>query len=300
MSLLPFLVAFIMTFISTPTVARFFFKKNIVGFDLHKEGEIKIPEMGGVTVFFTTLAVLLYYYQVGFDQLFYPIITLLIIGLLGIFDGLYRLSAIQKILSFFVVGLFLAMGLGFKGVAAYLVIGFLFMAAVNFTNMLAGFNGLEIGTGAIASIGLAIVSWLSGEAISFILTSTMAGALLGFLYFNRYPASVFPGDVGTLIIGSALFSAVLIGRLIVPGLLIFTPYILDAFLKFFSAGVMTRESQKPTLLKEGKLYVPKGSNLSLARLFMRREAMEEKEVVLKVWSLEVLFVVLAVGYTVLL
>ncbi|MFQ5801060.1 MAG: hypothetical protein ACE5HH_05015 [Candidatus Hydrothermarchaeales archaeon] len=300
MQLLPFLSAFALTFVATPYVSRFFFKRGIVGVDFHKDGEVKVPEMGGVAIFFSVLVVLLYKYFVGHAGLLIPLFVLYIIGTLGVIDGLVRLSAAQKVASFFVVGVFLAWGLGFRTVLAYILIGFLFMTAVNFTNMLAGFNGLEIGTGAIASVGMAAVSYIVGAETSFIIASSMAGALLAFLYYNRYPARVFPGDVGTLIIGAALFSAIIIGRLYISGLIIFIPYILDASLKFFSAGVMTRESQKPTEMRDGKLFVPGGTNLSLARAFLRRSAMSEKEVVLRVWGIEALFGSLAIAYEVFL
>lgn len=35
---------------------------------------------------------------------------------------------------------------------------------------------------------------------------SMLGALLAFLFYNKYPANVFPGDVGTLIIGACIVS----------------------------------------------------------------------------------------------
>jgi UDP-N-acetylglucosamine--dolichyl-phosphate N-acetylglucosaminephosphotransferase len=298
MNLFPFLFAFILTFLATPFVSRFFFRKGVVGVDLHKDGNIKVPEMGGVAIFFSVLAVLIYYYFVGRANLLIPVFVLYIIGTLGVIDGFVRLSAAQKVVSFFVVGMFLSWGLGFRNIVPYLVIGFLFMAAVNFTNMLAGFNGLEIGTGAIASLGMAAVSYLAGADTSFIIASAMAGALLAFLYYNRYPATVFPGDVGTLIIGAALFSSALLGRFYIPGFLIFMPYLADAALKFLSAGVMTRESQKPTEFRDGKLYIPEKTNLSLARIFLKRTPLSEKEVVLRVWLVEALFVSMAVGYEV--
>jgi UDP-N-acetylglucosamine--dolichyl-phosphate N-acetylglucosaminephosphotransferase len=299
MSLLPFLSAFILTFITTPYFAKFFFNRGIVGVDLHKEDKIKVPELGGTSMFFVAIVVLSYYYFTGAGELLFPILALIVIGTLGFIDGFIRLSAVQKISSFFVVGVFLVWGLGFREIGAYLIFGFLFMAAVNFTNMLAGFNGLEIGTGAIASIGVMTVAYLAGEIHSFIIASTMAGVLLAFLYYNRFPATVFPGDVGTLIIGATLFSAILLGGLYIPGLLIFIPYIADAGLKFASAGVMTRESQKPTEVKDGKLYIPKDTNLSLIRLFLGQKAMSEREVVHRVWVIEAFFAAFAVAYEVI-
>ena len=296
----PILAGFILVFISTPFISRYLLEKGIYGIDLHKKTKDKVPELAGITVFASVLLILFGYYISGIDLLFYPLIAVFLTGVLGIIDGFKPLSALQKIFSLYLIGVVVAWGLGFNDIVVALVIGFLFMSGVNFTNMLAGFNGLEIGTGAIASIGLAIVSHLTGALESFIISSVMAGALLGFLYYNRFPAKAFPGDVGTLIIGTALVSSILIGRLYIPGVIIFIPYVIDAGLKFVSVGVMTRESQKPTELKDGKLYVPEGSNLSLPRIFLRKQPMGERGVVHRVWMLEGVFSLLAVLSVVLL
>ncbi len=290
-----FFIAFIITFATTPYAARYLLGKGISGVDLHKEGKIQVAEMGGLAVFYSVLAVLGFYYLNGYSEILYPLISICFIGLLGIVDGFRKLSAPQKIVSFYLTGVFLVWGLGFRGSTAYIVYGFAFMAAVNFTNMLAGFNGLEIGTGAIASAGIAIASYLKAAETSLIISASTAGALLAFLYYNRYPSKVFPGDVGTLIIGAALFSSILLGGLYTAGFIIFIPYLLDATLKFLSAGVMTRESQKPTQISDGVLTVPEGSNMSLARLILKGRPMTERELVRSVWALETLFVLLAIS-----
>ncbi len=168
------------------------------------------------------------------------------------------------------------------------------MCTANFTNMLAGFNGLEIGTGAIASLGVAFLAFLNQSLAGFVLSSSMFGALLAFFYYNRYPARVFPGDVGTLIIGAALFSSIVFGRFYLTGAIVFIPYVLDASLKYFSVGVMTRQSQTPTVLRDGKLFIPEGSNMSLARFFLKRKALTESDVVKKVWLVETLFCLFAI------
>ncbi len=168
------------------------------------------------------------------------------------------------------------------------------MFACNFTNMLAGFNGLEIGTGAIAALSIAAIALIKQQTASFLIAIAISASLLAFLYYNKFPARVFPGDAGTLPIGAALFSAAVIGKLELYAAIVFIPYALDAALKLMSAGIMTRESQEPTQVKNGKLYVPQGSNLSLPRLFLLRGAMREDELVRRVWLAEALFGALAI------
>jgi len=288
-------LAFLLTFLATPAVARLNYQRGIVGLDLHKEGRVLVAEMGGLSIFYSLLVVLVYHYLLGYHELLGVVFGVYMIGTLGIVDWWRRLSPLQKITSFSAVGVFVGFATGLRAPLVLLGYGLLFMAAVNFTNMLAGFNGLEIGVGAIAALGLAGASYLKGAGASLVLSTALAGALLGFLYYNRYPATVFPGDVGTLVIGATLLPAIALGRLYIPGILVFTPYALDALLKLFTAGVMTRESQSPTSVRDGKLYMPEGSNLSLPRLFLSRRPMSERDVVLSVWAVEAFFSALAIA-----
>ncbi len=85
--------------------------------------------------------------------------------------------------------------------------------AANAFNMLAGFNGLEAGMGAVAIGALAVIAASLGEVTSLTLLLAALGALLTTLYFNWYPAKVFIGDVGTLTIGTVIAAAVILGKL---------------------------------------------------------------------------------------
>jgi UDP-N-acetylglucosamine--dolichyl-phosphate N-acetylglucosaminephosphotransferase len=303
----PFVLAFISTFLLTPFLAKKLEERGIVGVDLHKEEKPEIPEMGGLAVLLGFLLAASLAYIIYRDaRILAGMVVTSLVGILGTIDGLRRLTATQKVISLSAVGLLLIPFsnptlFGYDLGWLYLIsIPILFMCACNFTNMLAGFNGLETGTGAMACLALAIIARMNYAFESFFLASAMAGSLLAFLYFNKYPARVFPGDVGTLVIGSVLFSAVILGNLEIPGAIIFLPYILDAALKYFSAGVMTRESQSPTVIKEGRLYIPEGGNLSLPRLLLRKKALKEEEVVHRIWALEGGTCLLAISVGVLL
>lgn len=299
--ILIFLGAFFITFLLTPVLKNRLGKMGITGRDLHKADGAEIPEMVGIAILagfsIPVIAGYILYQSAG---LLAGLAVVLLVGGLGIIDGLKRLSPLQKVTSLAAVGTILIpfsnhSVMGYElGIWYLIFVPIFFMFTCNFTNMLAGFNGLEIGTGAIASLGIAIVAYMNHSTDGFILSSAMFGSLLAFLHYNRYPAKVFPGDVGTLIIGAALFTATMLSKAELAGAIIFTPYVADAALKYLSVGVMTRESQRPTQFKGGKLYIPKGSNMSLPRLFLRWRAMSEKEVVMLVWAVEALFVVIAV------
>lgn len=96
---------------------------------------------------------------------------------------------------------------------------FIIVATSNAVNLTDGLDGLAIGTTAIVALTLAVISYISGNAllsnyltIPFIrgngelavFCAALSGAALGFLWFNAYPAQVFMGDTGSLALGGAI------------------------------------------------------------------------------------------------
>ena len=72
-----------------------------------------------------------------------------------------------------------------------------------------------------------------------IISMSMLGTLIAFLYYNKYPAKVFPGDTGTLIIGATIAAIAFIGRVKLIAFIVLLPNIIDAALKFYSYGKTT-------------------------------------------------------------
>ena len=106
-------------------------------------------------------------------------------------------------------------------------------ACSNGTNLTDGLDGLAAGTSAIVGVVLGIIAWLGGNLIDSnflnimyipgsgeiaIFMSAFVGALIGFLWFNSFPAQVFMGDTGSLTIGGVIgVSAVLMRKeLLIP------------------------------------------------------------------------------------
>ncbi|MBR4167075.1 MAG: phospho-N-acetylmuramoyl-pentapeptide-transferase [Bacteroidales bacterium] len=89
----------------------------------------------------------------------------------------------------------------------------------NGTNLTDGMDGLAAGTSAIVGVVLGILAWLGGNLVDSnylnimyipgsgeiaIFMSAFVGALMGFLWYNSYPAQVFMGDTGSLTIGGII------------------------------------------------------------------------------------------------
>ncbi|KAK6150043.1 hypothetical protein DH2020_017568 [Rehmannia glutinosa] len=80
---------------------------------------------------------------------------------------------------------------------------FCFVSMANGVNLTDGHDGLAAGTAALAFIGMSIVFVQPTSDLS-IFGASMAGACVGFLFQNRYRASIFMGDTGALALGGAL------------------------------------------------------------------------------------------------
>ena len=100
-----------------------------------------------------------------------------------------------------------------------LIVIFIITAVSNGANLTDGIDGLAAGTSAIIVVTLAIFTWVSGNLIfanylnvmfipnsgeMTIFISAFAGALIGFLWYNTFPAQVFMGDTGSLTIGGII------------------------------------------------------------------------------------------------
>ncbi len=99
------------------------------------------------------------------------------------------------------------------------VVIFIVTAVSNGANLTDGIDGLAAGSSAIIVLTLALFAWVSGNIIfsdylnvmyipnsgeMTIFITAFAGALVGFLWYNTYPAQVFMGDTGSLTIGGII------------------------------------------------------------------------------------------------
>lgn len=99
------------------------------------------------------------------------------------------------------------------------IVIFIITAVSNGANLTDGIDGLAAGTSAIIAVTLALFAWVSGNVIFSdylnimylpnmgeltIFIMAFVGALIGFLWYNAYPAQVFMGDTGSLTIGGII------------------------------------------------------------------------------------------------
>lgn len=143
-----------------------------------------------------------------------------------------------------------------------IVIIFIVTAVSNGTNLTDGMDGLATGVSVITGTTLAILAYLSGNVIYanylhimylpntgeiVIVLAAFIGALVGFLWYNSYPAQVFMGDTGSLAIGGIIAVAAI---MIKKELLI--PILCGIFLVESLSVIIQRLYFKYTRIKYGK------------------------------------------------
>lgn len=288
---------------------------GIVGKDMHKAEKPEIPEMGGVSIVAGYVGAVLFGIALnaffGFSfripEVFAALIAALIVAIIGVFDDMLDIAQRTKALLPLVAAVPLIavevfggnnsialplLGMVDFGIAYPLLLVPLAIAVCsNLTNMLAGYNGLEAGLGAIIFAAISIIAFTNGQAELTLISIAMLGALLGFLPFNAYPAKVFIGDVGALTIGAALASGVIVSALKSAGAILMIPFVLDFFLK--AANGFPKSFAE---LRAGKLHAPHGKIRGLADLVLTvRGGLSEKQVTYSLYAIEIVFALIAIA-----
>ncbi len=303
--LLP-IFSFIVTFIVTPLIGKFNKKHKIVGVDLHKLKKYEVPEAGGIALLIGTVPIFsLYYLLVRDISILMFTLPIIIIGLIGLIDDLYNISQKLKLilcllggipLIFFISNTSLNLIL-FKielGILYFLVVPIGMTAASNLTNLLAGFNGEEVGLGVISTLSLSICILILGDVKTFFYMVTFTFSLIAFLVYNKYPAKIFPGDAGTLLIGATIASFSIIKNIEIIGALILFPQILEFLFK--SIRKFGGKKIGPTRVdSEGFLHPPK--YVSIANLLTSHLKLKEKTLVFVIWGIGAIFGIISILLT---
>ncbi len=211
--LLIFFTSLILTIFLTPPLISFLKKSKIVdhpgGRKIHTE---VMPRMGGIIIFLIVL-VMINAFVDDFNSIKFLIISATILIFSGIVDDVLGLNNLIKfvvqnisavLLVYFLqqyyseVSLF---GYVFVSPFDYLILLIFIVGAVNSINFLDGLDGLASGFSTIIFSVLLALALRKDDVFLIILTVSLLGSTLGFLRFNAFPARVFLGDTGSLILG---------------------------------------------------------------------------------------------------
>ena len=310
-----FLMAFSVTFLFTPRLIPRLIDAGLVGKDKNKVGEPPVAEMGGLCIITgfvaaVVLAIGLYSFDTGLTglslplnltNLFAALSTVLIMALIGIFDDIFVMkqhvkAALPLVASLPLVAINAGETMMTLPIVGPIEFGILFpllliplavTGASNAMNMLAGFNGLEAGLGAVMCAAIGIVSWHTGSYEASVIAFAMLGACLAFLFFNWFPARILPGDVGTLSIGAVVAASVIVGNIEKLGIILILPFFGELYLKMRSRF----KAESWCSVEGDKLLCPdKESVYGLGRLVMYlSQGVSERNLVVTLVSIELVF-----------
>lgn len=198
------LCGFSLTLFATPLVKSAALHFGIITApDRESVRKSAIPLMGGASIVSSALIS---------AALFTKLPLWMILGasgltLVGLIDDAIALQPLSKllfealviaVLMFFFPPLALA---PWPAVSIAIVI-FFFLSTVNAYNLIDGLDGLAVGIGICSAVSIAAIGAGCGDLSLACQSLGIAGALTGFLLFNRYPATIFMGDCGALPLAS--------------------------------------------------------------------------------------------------
>jgi UDP-GlcNAc:undecaprenyl-phosphate GlcNAc-1-phosphate transferase len=224
-----FIVPIVISLLITPSVIWFAQRVGAMdqpnGRKIHKA---PIPRLGGVAIylsFFVSLALLKVVdpglndlISLGPDKGGMLIIAFVLILALGIIDDIHPRTPTEKLVLQLIAGTLVYLT-GFRvstitaplgkgvldlGILEYPATLLWIVGITNAFNLIDGLDGLATGVAAIACFTIFGVSLLTNELHTSILVLILAGAVIGFLRYNFWPARIFLGDSGSLFLGFAL------------------------------------------------------------------------------------------------
>jgi len=304
------LLSFFVTLFLTKFWIRVAKKIGLTGKDMNKVDSRQIPEAGGIAVIFgfvfglfTYIFFKIFYLnsQTHLILVFATICSVLLACFLGFIDNilgwkkglrqwqkplltlpiaipLMIINAGHSTLSIPLLG-----PVDFGLLYPLLIVPLGIVGAANGFNILAGFNGLEAGMGAVILSFLGIVAWFHQLPWITLIAFCAVMALLGFLAFNWYPARVFPGDALTYAIGTLIAILAILGSMEKLAIILFIPYFIELV---FDLKTKFKKECWGTPQKDGSLKPPEKAT-SLAHVLMKFFK-TEKSIVAALLSIEVL------------
>lgn len=213
------------------------------GRHIHKK---PTPKLGGVAIF---LGFLLGYMFFGEPSASMNAILIgsFILVLVGVIDDITELSAKTQFLGQLAAACVVVFygGLLIRDISAfgiymefswlsYPITVLFILGCINCINLIDGLDGLSGGISGIYFLTIGIIAIMQGKlGLDFVLSFVMLGSILGFLVHNFYPATIFAGDAGSMLMGFMISVVALFGfknvtmtSLIIPLLVLAIP-ILD-------------------------------------------------------------------------
>ncbi|WP_338599545.1 glycosyltransferase 4 family protein [Sulfolobus tengchongensis] len=303
-------ISFLIGYLSTIWVIKQARKSGFVGKDINKPNKPEVPLMGGIGVIagFVAGAFTLLVSDVRSERVIPAVIlSSLLIAFLGLLDDIFNVrQSIRAFLPIFASVPLVVYSVGHSvisipflgqvnfGIFYYvIIIPFALTIASNAFNMLEGLNGLGAGMGIIMLATFAYIGLSHGSGPTYqagLISLVALSALMAFLLFNKYPAKVFPGNIGTYFIGALVGAIGIAGYMYTALAVLYVPYVIEFILKARTRFKGVSFGKVDSL---GRLYWDEKPN-SLTHIVMKIGHFKEYQVVIILWIIEAIFAIIAV------
>src|SRR5437016_2655041 len=296
--------------IAIPGLLRKMREGGMVGKDVNKPSRVEVPELGGIAALFAfsiSLSIIVGVQKMVGNIAELPYLAVIsvffIAAMVGLIDDISNIPQRLKIVGVAFAALPLMLvhlgtevpfpfGHSIALIGTWYFVYWLLLVpggvtgVANAMNMSAGYNGLESGQIAIISTAVLVILLVRGSPEhSVIIMAALVGAAIGLYAFNRYPAKVFIGDIGTLGMGAALAAGIVLGHIELYGIIAILPAFYEGFATFYYSQIQCVPDRRhachhPVIRDDGNLEPPKGAErYTLAYLLLSRKPMTEQQLV---------------------
>jgi UDP-N-acetylmuramyl pentapeptide phosphotransferase/UDP-N-acetylglucosamine-1-phosphate transferase len=298
------IASFTITLAVTPLIMKLMRRVGIIGIDVHKPSKPEIPEMCGLSMLIGLVASSIILLSIQFNpKILAFTLTSTLAAIIGIIDDIFTLKAKVKtaltIICFTPIAImymiypnYIVLGKprapligGFRLTIVYwILLPFAIAVPANAINMMDTYNGVMSGGCAMMSASLLASSIILGQWDEAAMSAIILGVSSAFYYYNKYPAKAFAGDTGSLMLGAAIGSIAVLGRMEIVGITVLMPFIMNAFHSLSSiGGLLERREIAERPVKVVGEYIEANPNpkapKTLANLMLRKGRATELELI---------------------
>lgn len=251
-------ISFFTTFFLLPSWISKAKKAALRGKDMNKMEKPEVAESGGIIVIAGFLLGIFYYIAIKTFYLhsientveIYALLAIIVLAtLIGLIDDIFgwKIGLNKRTRIFFVLLLAIPLVVINAGESTIslpiigrvdlglffplLVIPIGILGSTIPFNFLAGYNGLEAKQGILILSALSLVTYFIGHTWITLISLIMVASLIAFVFYNNFPAKVFPGNTLTYPIGAMIATIAILGNIEKIAVFFFIPYILETILK---------------------------------------------------------------------
>lgn len=212
--------SFVICFLIIPVIIKYSLEKNLVDIPGRRKIHKKVtPSMGGIAIFLGFIISALIWMEIPqWKETRYFLIALFIVFFIGVRDDLVPLRPFMKLLGqVMAAGVLIALFdlrlksfYGLLGIydipllVSYAISLFTIIVITNSFNLIDGLDGLAGTIACVSLLAFGISFYLADDTVFAVLSFSMLGAVIAFLFFNWDPSEIFMGDTGALVIGMML------------------------------------------------------------------------------------------------